>query len=150
MDSIKADSVVWVKLGALYGWWPAIFEPLNFLPEQKPFPGLEIRVSLSTGIKRITMMFWSVIKKNLRFLRSYRVVLFNNKIMKNFKLVNFRRVTNERTVATRRRSYRFLRRPVAKNRFAAMRGSLTTTSSTSTVSGNQKMSRYFIQGICAG
>jgi hypothetical protein len=44
MDSIKADSIVWVKLGTLYGWWPAIFEPANFLPEKKVFPDLEVQV----------------------------------------------------------------------------------------------------------
>jgi len=47
MDAIKPDSIVWVKLGVLYGWWPAIFQPANFMPEKKEFPDLEIQASLS-------------------------------------------------------------------------------------------------------
>jgi hypothetical protein len=42
--SIKPDSIVWVKLGSLYGWWPAIFQPVDFLPEKKVYPDLEILV----------------------------------------------------------------------------------------------------------
>ena len=46
MDSIKADSIVWVKLGALHGWWPAIFQPETFLEKnRKDFPDLEIQES---------------------------------------------------------------------------------------------------------
>ena len=44
MDAIKPDSIVWVKLGALYGWWPAIFQPAGFIPEKREFPDLEILV----------------------------------------------------------------------------------------------------------
>ena len=47
MDANKPDSIVWVKLGALYGWWPAIFQPAGFIPEKREFPDLEILVRWS-------------------------------------------------------------------------------------------------------
>ena len=46
MDSFEADSIVWVNLGELYGWWPAIFQPKDFLKKnEKQFPDLEIQES---------------------------------------------------------------------------------------------------------
>jgi hypothetical protein len=46
MASIAPDSLIWVRLGSLYGWWPAIFQPANFAPEKKLFPDLEIQVGV--------------------------------------------------------------------------------------------------------
>ena len=56
MDAIKPDSIVWVKLGALYGWWPAIFQPAGFIPEKREFPDLEILVRKVASVHLIGLI----------------------------------------------------------------------------------------------